>query len=113
MSTLPLLGETDPIVYTKASADGDEFDNRSGFTEIEIWNRSGSVRTVEFVEQRNCSFGEQNVHATRLLSIDPGVKIRSRRFSAWRYNNKSNHVEMIYPDSEAGIELAALYRPFI
>ena len=111
MPILPLLGETDPITYTPAAAAGDEFDNADGVTELEIWNRAGISLRVEFVEQRNCSFGEKGVHVGRIETIPPGSKLRVRHFHIWRYNNKSKRVEIIYPDGATGLELAALFRP--
>ena len=111
MALLPLLGETDPITYTPATAIGDEFDNAAGVTELEIWNRAGIPLRVEFVEQRNCSFGEKGVHAGRIVTIPAGSKLRVRHFQIWRYNDKASRVHTLYPDGETGIELAALFRP--
>ena len=113
MGLLPLLVENDPVTYTAASAGGDEFDNVAGVTELEIWNRAGKTLRVEFVEQRNCTFGEKGVHAARIATLAPGVKTRVRHFQIWRYNNAANRVEMIYPDGEQGLALAALDRPAI
>ncbi len=111
MPTLPLLSETDPITYTVADVDGDEFDNLAGVSEIEIFNRSGLALRVEFVEQRNCSFGEKGVHLNRIETVPAGSKNRLRHFHIWRYNNSANRVEMTYPDGVVGLELAALDRP--
>jgi len=111
MALLPLLGETDPITYTPANAAGDEFDNANRATELEIWNRAGISLRVEFIEQRNCTFGEKGVHSARIITMTPGTKTRVRHFEIWRYNNRSNRVEMIYPDGATGLELAALDRP--
>ena len=111
MAILPLLGETDQVTYTPASAGGDEFDNAAGFTELEIWSRAGKTLRVQFVEQRDCTYGEKGSHAASLVTMAPGSKTRLRLFSIWRYNNGSHRVEMTYPDGELGLELAALYRP--
>ena len=111
MAILVRLGETDPIVYTSASAGGDEFDNANGFSELEIYNRSGSTRRVQFVEQRDCTFGEKGSHAAQIVTVPPGAKLRVRHFQIWRYNNAAQRVEMIYLDGVAGLQLAALDRP--
>ena len=111
MAILPIIGETDPITFTPATAGGDEFDNAKGVTGLKISNTSGGPLRVEFVEQRNCSFGEKGVHITRIVTVAAGAKRRIPRFQIWRYNNSFNRVEMIYPDGVAGLELAALDRP--
>jgi len=71
VAILTRLGETDPIVYTPASAGGDEFDNANGYSEVEIYNRAGLTRRVVFAEQRNCTFGEKGSHG----------RVRTRRRS--------------------------------
>jgi len=48
VAILTRLGETDPIVYTPASAGGDEFDNANGYSEVEIYNRAGLTRREGF-----------------------------------------------------------------
>ncbi len=111
MAVLPLLVENDPVIYSTAAPAGDEFDNSGGVTELEIWNRAGKTLRVEFVEQRDCTFGEKGVHADRIATLAPGVKTRVRHFQIWRYNNAARRVEMIYPDGATGLALAALYRP--
>lgn len=111
MAILTRLGETDAIVYTEVSAAGDEFDNADGYSEVEIYNRSGQTRRVIFVEQHDCTFGEKGSHAAQIATVPPGAKLRVRHFTIWRYNNASKRVEMTYPDGTAGLEVAALYRP--
>ena len=111
MAVLPLLGETDAVVYTSASAGGDEFDNAAGVTELEIWNRAGKTLRVVFTEQRNCTYGETGVHVDQIVTMAPGVKTRVRLFQIWRYNNSASRVELTYPDGELGLELASLFRP--
>jgi hypothetical protein len=111
VALLPLLGETDPLTYTPASAGGDEFDNADGFTELEIWNRAGKTLRVIFTEQRNCTYGETGVHVDQIVTMSPGVKTRVRLFQIWRYNNSAGRIELTYPDGELGLALAALYRP--
>ena len=111
MAILPLIGETEEITFTPASAAGDEFDNAAGTSGLVIWNQSAGSLRVEFVEQRNCSYGEKGVHITRVVTVLAGVQHRIPRFTSWRYNNANKRVEMIYPDGETDIELAALDRP--
>lgn len=111
MAILVLIADTAPIVFTPASAGGDEFDNASGFSGLQVKNTTGGDLRVEFVEQRDCSFGEQDIHVTRIVTIDAGTTLRIPRFNSWRYNNANKRVEMIYPDGETGLELAALDRP--
>ncbi len=111
MGVLPLLGETDPLVFTPATAGGDEFDNAEGATELAIWNRAGRTREVQLVEQRDCLFGEKGSHESALVSLAPGAMTRVRKFAIYRYNNASARVEITYPSGESGLELAALYRP--
>ncbi len=111
MAILPIIGETDEITFTVASAGGDEFDNAAGVSSLQIKNTSGGPLRVEFVEQRNCSFGEKGIHVTRIVTVAGGTTMRIPRFQIWRYNNANKRVEMIYPDGEASLELAALDRP--
>ena len=111
MAILTRLSETDPIAYTAASVDGDEFDNANGYSEVEFYNRAGITRRVQFVEQRDCTFGEKGSHAAQVVTLAPGDKHRSRHFTIWRYNNAAHRVEMIYPDGVAGLMVAALDRP--
>jgi hypothetical protein len=111
VATLTVLSETDPIAYTAASADGDEFDNADGYSEVELYNRAGIERRVQFVEQRNCTFGEKGSHAAQTVTLSPGDKRRMRHFQIWRYNNADNRVEMTYPDGVAGLMVAPLNRP--
>lgn len=111
MAILARLSETDQIVYTACSVDGDEFDNADGWSEVEIYNRAGLARRVVFVEQRDCTFGEKGSHAAQVVVLASGAKHRERHFVIWRYNNPQNRVEMTYPDGVAGLMVAALYRP--
>jgi len=111
MAILPIIGETDPITFTSATASGDEFDNAKGITGLQISNTSGVDLRVEFVEQRDCSFGEKDIHVNRIVTVVAASKVRIPRFQIWRYNNAFNRVEMIYPDGVAGLELTALDRP--
>lgn len=111
MAILPIIGENDVITFTAASAGGDQFDNAKGVTGLVIWNTGAGPLRVEFVEQRNCNFGEKGVHVTRIVTVAAGVKFRIPRFQRWRYNNQSDRVEMIYPDGETDLMLAALDRP--
>lgn len=111
MAILTRLDETETIVYSVASAGGDEFDNANGYSEVELYNRAGISRRVQFVEQRDCTFGEKGSHAAQVVTLPPGAKHRSRHFHIWRYNNAANRVEMIYPDGVAGLMVAALNRP--
>ena len=113
MAILPIIGETDPITFTAASAGGDEFDNAEGASGLQIKNTSGGDLRVEFVEQRNCNFAEKGIHVTRIVTVAAGTTLRIPRFQSWRYNNANKRVEMIYPDGEAGLELAALDRPCV
>ena len=111
MAILTRLSETDPISYTAASAGGDEFDNANGYAEVELYNRAGIERRVQFVEQRDCTFGEKGSHAAQVVTLAPGDKHRLRHFHIWRYNNSAGRVEMVYPDGVAGLMVAALNRP--
>lgn len=111
MAILPLIGETDVITFTPATASGDEFDNAKGVSGLQIWNQSGGALRVEFIEQRDCNFGEKGVHVTRIVTVAAGAKTRIPRFQIWRYNNSSDRVQMIYPDGVASLSLAALDRP--
>lgn len=111
MATITRLGETDQIVYTACSVDGDEFDNADGWSEVEIYNRAGIERRVVFIEQRDCTFGEKGSHAAQVVTVAPGAKHRARHFVIWRYNNAQNRVEMTYPDGVVGLMVAALARP--
>lgn len=111
MAILSLHGETDPLAYSAASAGGDEFDNREGFTELDIYNQAGIALRVEFTEQRDCTFGEKGAHAAQIETVAPGASTRVRKFQIWRYNNANHRVEMTYPDGVAGLVVAALYRP--
>lgn len=113
MAILPLIGETEEITFTPASAGGDEFDNADGTSGLQIKNTTGGDLRVEFVEQRNCSYGEQDVHDSRIVMVLAGKTLRIPRFDMWRYNSAAKRVEMIYPDGEAGLEMAALDRPCV
>ncbi len=113
MAILILIGETEAITFTPASAGGDEFDNAAGTSGLQIKNTTGGDLRVEFVEQRDCSYGEQDVHTSRIVTVLAGTTLRVPRFQMWRYNNAAKRVEMIYPDGEAGLELAALDRPCV
>ena len=113
MAILTLIGETEEVTFTPASAGGDEFDNAAGTSGLQIKNSSLAPLRVEFVEQRDCSYGEQDVHTSRIVTVAAGTTLRIPRFNMWRYNNASKRVEMVYPDGESGIELAALDRPCV
>lgn len=111
MAILPIIGETDPIIFTNASAGGDEFDNAKGVTGLQIFNSSGGPLRVQFKEQRDCSFGDKENHLTRIVTVAAGAKIRIPRFQIWRYNNSFDRVEMTYPDGVTDLQVAALDRP--
>jgi hypothetical protein len=111
VAILSLIAETDPITFTDAAAGGDEFDNAAGTSGLQIFNNSGGELRVAFVEQRKCNFDGQDVHAGRIVTVAAGATMRIPRFQMWRYNNSNKRVEMIYPDGEAGLKLAALDRP--
>ncbi len=111
MAILPIIAETAEITFTVASAGGDEFDNAEGVSGLQIKNTLGAPLRVEFVEQRLCSYGEKGIHVTRIVTVAAGATMRIPRFQSWRYNNANKRVEMIYPDGETGLELAALDRP--
>jgi len=113
VAILTLIGETEAITFTPASAGGDEFDNADGTSGLQIQAAAAGDLRVEFVEQRSCSYGEQAVHTSRIVTVLAGTTMRIPRFQMWRYNNAAKRVEMIYPDGEVGLSLAALDRPCV
>lgn len=113
MAILTLIGETDEITFTAAAVAGDEFDNAAGTSGLQIKNSSGGDLRVEFVEQRDCSYGEQDVHTSRIVTVLAGTTMRIPRFSMWRYNNVSKRVEIVYLDGVTDLEVAALDRPCV
>lgn len=110
MAILPLLSESDPIVWENADAGGDEFDNTEGHSKLQVWNQTAGDLRLTFVEKRPCSFGEIG-HDSSTLTISAGVTSPVGKFQVYRYNSTFHRVEVTYPDGVVGLKVCATYRP--
>ena len=111
MAILVLLGESDPVVLVLATVTGDEMPNDDGNSKLEVYNQSAGALRVTAVEQRECGYGEKNVHVASTVSIAAGDRVPVGKFNPYRYNNTFRRVEFTYPDGVAGLWVAATHRP--
>ena len=112
MAILTLLGPTDPIEGNEVAADvaGDEFDNTTTDSILHLYNQSGGDLRVQATEQRDCPYGDKNVHTSPIATVPAGRSLEFGAFNHLRYNNTFRRVEVTYLDGVTGLWVAARTR---